>query len=202
MAGERKLALQNLESARKAAVTEQQKLVYDHWARFQRRDIAESSSELLRRQSRSFLEECQNDSCSNEKPAETSSKSYRAQACSCIHAESTENSPERQKDGNGDAEKAFGPLGEGSGGRIQAAEDVVLLTVEGQFVACCRERMAELSTPFHAMLKGEYQESRKTAIPFDFNGLSPSGVHRTALAWSVAERSCVKWVSAWAQLPQ
>lgn len=147
-----------------------QKLIFDSWAKFHTAGFVDSNAGLFRRQSRSVTIDLNPDEGIEVVGADVSGD--QCGVCNC--------------NGEYDARSAGGKGGvrtvESEEGRsgvqkrcIPAAEDVVLLTVDGQFVACSRSSLAELSAPFHAMLMGQYQESRKTAIPFDLNGLSPAG---------------------------
>ncbi|GAQ82116.1 ethylene overproducer1-like protein [Klebsormidium nitens] len=191
--GEGKLMRQSLESARRAALDERQKLVFDSWAKFQSNGLLESSAGLLRRQSRSASMKLSPDE-GNEEVAGAEVSGDRCRVC---------NGTRNSVPGSAGAEGGL-RTGESEESRqrwcIPAAEDVVLLTVAGQFVACSRSSLAELSAPFNAMLLGQYQESRKTAIPFDLNGLSPAGlqaVERFSRTGSLEERpgaTCERWL--------
>ncbi|KAL5712522.1 ETO1-like protein 1 [Ranunculus cassubicifolius] len=53
---------------------------------------------------------------------------------------------------------------------------IVFFQVEGEKIACDRQKIACLSSPFNAMLNGEFTESFQEDIDLSNNGISPSGM--------------------------
>ncbi|KAJ7543581.1 hypothetical protein O6H91_09G044200 [Diphasiastrum complanatum] len=58
----------------------------------------------------------------------------------------------------------------------RVSEDAVVFHIDGEQVYCNRQKMASLSSPFHAMLNGCFTESRTSDIEFSGNGISAPGL--------------------------
>ncbi|KAI4301204.1 hypothetical protein L6164_034505 [Bauhinia variegata] len=52
----------------------------------------------------------------------------------------------------------------------------VIFTIGNEKIICDRQRISELSAPFHAMLKGYFSESHSETIDLSANNISPSGL--------------------------
>lgn len=59
--------------------------------------------------------------------------------------------------------------------------DTVFFCIQGEKIACDRQKMAALSAPFHAMLNGCFTESLQEDIDLSENGITPSSMRAISL---------------------
>ncbi|RDY03655.1 ETO1-like protein 1, partial [Mucuna pruriens] len=80
----------------------------------------------------------------------------------------------------GKCEKEFGPIDVSSQDRVSTngnhTSEYVIFTIGDEKIVCDRQKISELSAPFHAMLKGCFRESVSETIDLSENSISPSGM--------------------------